>query len=470
MPYNMDPAVKACFDFVKNARHRTLTREERLDIVRLHAYFKSDGQKEVAKKVAQALGRSLDVVKDVMREYTHFGTVTAAVPAGNRSNHKNRIPHTAEVIQLVQEFVRDRRATRTRTTAVDVMGFLVEHEIIQVDLNNKTQEESAIRTVQRFLSKQGYKRGSRKGSSTYHLSKKNAIARDVYVQLMHPTNSPASTQAVVYTDESYIHHHYKCHNDSLYDPNDSLDKAPKEKHKGRRYCFIAAILDAPTVDCQLMGLDIFTGGKSTAKEPKDYHGMFNHEYYVTWFGKLLNELDALHVVNAWIVMDNAKYHKGLPSDTPSSRMRKQRLQDECKRFGIAFEQGDFKSVLWQKLSAYIHVHVKPVVVSMAEARGHKVVYTPPHHSDLQPIELVWAIVKGQAGRRYQDISKFHEVKARIQQAFADLTPYKIKGCIKVAQGKLEQLHKHLLQVDALSSDEESSAADSDDESENDNED
>jgi hypothetical protein len=46
----------------------------------------------------------------------------------------------------------------------------------------------------------------------------------------------------VYTDESYIHEHYHRNEDSLFDPDDDEDViCQKEKHKGLRYCFCAAI-------------------------------------------------------------------------------------------------------------------------------------------------------------------------------------------------------------------------------------
>ncbi|RLO04912.1 hypothetical protein DYB28_015456, partial [Aphanomyces astaci] len=396
----MDPSIDACFAFVKTARHRTVTREERLDILRLHAWFRSQYTKAASKQVVDALGRNLNLVQDVWREYHASQTVTAATPSGNCTTHITKVPRTKLVTQMVQQFIRDRRATRTRTTAVEVMMYLKEMCVLDVD--DKKPFAASYRAVQRFLKAQGYKRGRRKGSSTYHLSKANALARDTYVKLMHPHSTAATRPNVVYTDESYIHHHYKSHHQDLYDPSDEHDVQSKEKHKGRRYCFVAGILDSPTMASKVMALDIFTGGKSRGKEPKDYHGMFNHAYYVKWFGRLLDEMDASEVTKALIVLDNANYHKGLPESTPTSGRRKSILLDACRLYGIQTTGKEFKSELWDMLASHIKAHIHPVIVEMAKRRGHCVVYTPPHHSDLQPIETVWAIVKGEVGRQYTD--------------------------------------------------------------------
>ncbi|RHY97816.1 hypothetical protein DYB37_012858 [Aphanomyces astaci] len=147
------------------------------------------------------------------------------------------------------------------------------------------------------------------GSSSYHLSKSNVLARDSYVKVMHPVVCASPNASVVYLGEPFIHKHYKRHNDSLFDPSDDLDVQRKENHKGRRYCFIAGILDSLGMECQVVALDIFRGGKSTAKQPKDYHAMFNHDYFVKWFAKLLAVLGDMGVANAYIVMDNAKYRE-----------------------------------------------------------------------------------------------------------------------------------------------------------------
>jgi len=118
----------------------------------------------------------------------------------------------------------------------------------------------------------------------------------------------------VYLDESSIHHHYSRHQDSFYDPNDELDLAVKEQHKGSRYCFIGPILDS-----NIICLDIFLSGKRTGKnETKDYHWIFDSAYFVRWFQLLLDKLTSMGLTNTVIVMDNAKYHQSSLSELHST--------------------------------------------------------------------------------------------------------------------------------------------------------
>ena len=76
----------------------------------------------------------------------------------------------------------------------------------------------------------------------YRLKVENIRKRDAYVQRMTETNNDVSRR-IVYMDESYIHKNYHRHDDSIFDPNDEQDLETKAQHKGKRYCFIAAIID-----------------------------------------------------------------------------------------------------------------------------------------------------------------------------------------------------------------------------------
>ena len=132
--------------------------------------------------------------------------------------------------------------------------------------------KAALQAVQRFLLQKGYKHGKKKGSQNCQLKEKNLIMRDEYVQRM-VTEGDLQTRRIVYMDESYIHKNYCRHKESLYDPNDEQDLTTVAVHKGQRYYFIAAIVDADhtipeesrtteqKAGLLMDTLDIFEGGK-----------------------------------------------------------------------------------------------------------------------------------------------------------------------------------------------------------------
>ena len=55
--------------------------------------------------------------------------------------------------------------------------------------------------------------------------------------------------------------------------------------------------------------------------------MFNHSYFVGWMRNLLDALKEQKIKNTIIIVDNAKYHKNIPDDTPRTGWKKALLLD-----------------------------------------------------------------------------------------------------------------------------------------------
>lgn len=57
---------------------------------------------------------------------------------------------------------------------------------------------------------------------------------------------------------------------------------------------------------------------------------------------------------------------------------------------------------------------------VAEENDHRVLITPPYHCELQPIELVWEVVKGKVGRQSSICKSMSDVKRRLFDEFQRL--------------------------------------------------
>lgn len=65
-------------------------------------------------------------------------------------------------------------------------------------------------------------------------------------------------------------------------------------------------------------------------------------------------------------------------------------------------------------------NIRAEIIGIAEEHGQKIKFTPPYYSVLQPIELVWAEVKGQVGRLYSSNTTLLDVKNRLMNQFERL--------------------------------------------------
>ncbi len=398
-------------------------------------------------------------MKRVWKQYLETKSVSVYEPPSNKHNHKERLQRTRLLRTKVQGFIRARRETRTRTVANEVALYLRSEGFLQYNLHVNKEVAATLKTIHRYLHREGFRRGKKKGTLNYRLREDVERKRDEYVLRMVKEDNEKKRR-VVYMDESYVHHNYARHEDSLYDPNDEQDLTVVARHKGRRYCFIGAIVDADqSIPEQNRNevqqahflhdtLDIFVGGKQT----KDYYGMFNHEYFVDWMQKLLDALESRNIENAIIVMENAKYHKKLPGDTPKAGWRKSELEAACQLRKLAIPDNATKAIIWGILEKHLEGTL-PVICQMAKDAGHEVLYSPPHYSDLQPIEVIWAIVKGDVGRAYNTETSFQDVLERLRMAFDKLQPHTVQGCINKANKALKELHAHIIKMDKIEAEE-----------------
>ncbi|OQR80739.1 hypothetical protein ACHHYP_20858 [Achlya hypogyna] len=86
---------------------------------------------------------------------------------------------------------------------------------------------------------------------------------------------------------------------------------------------------------------------------------------------------------------------------------------------------------------------------MDQASGHSIWYMPPHHSNLQPIKTVWAIVKGEVGWLYDFATSFTLVKTRLERA-------------RKAEARLLVLLRYVRETGDISSSDKESDSKSDD--------
>jgi hypothetical protein len=100
--------------------------------------------------------------------------------------------------------------------------------------------------------------------------------------------------------------------------------------------------------------------------------------------------------------------------------------------------------------------VKIEVERLAEERGHTVLFTPAYHSDLQPVELVWALVKGNVGRQYSNKTTLDMVYEHLMHEFNQLEDRghrSINGMIEKCAALALQFHGEIEQEDQLDDDE-----------------
>ena len=268
--------------------------------------------------------------------------------------------------------------------------------------------------------RQGFSRG--RGTSEVRVKESYILWRNRYIMRLLKNRALLQNELYleVYVDESYILHHYLVHTDSVFDPTDVNYKEPQVKQKGRRYCICVAISGGGSNNIYglVPGSVWCCSPQSKEGHKGEYHRNFNSTNFTSWFRNQL--LPNLHEPSL-IVLDNASYHSHRPLSTPNStKLRKCEVLAALNQLGISYDPNisavEAKFLLRNKVSD----NVLPETMQLANAAGHEVLFTPPRYSDLQPIELLWAYVKGAVGRQYSLDTTIRDVKERLDQQFNDL--------------------------------------------------
>nr|QLJ84878.1 transposase-like protein [Dichotomius schiffleri] len=143
----------------------------------------------------------------------------------------------------------------------------------------------------------------------------------------------------------------------------------------------------------------------------------NSTNYETWLRKqLIPNLPA----NAVIVMDNAPYHNVQVNKAPNASARKENMIDWLTNKGISFSTSLLKPQLYDIVKRNKSAHITYKFDEILQQCGHVVLKLPPYHPDLNPIELIWATVKGRVAKRNTTFS-LENVKQLVLEEFSNIT-------------------------------------------------
>lgn len=132
------------------------------------------------------------------------------------------------------------------------------------------------------------------------------------------------------------------------------------------------------------------------KEKKAEFDAMNKENFKKWvLEKLLLNLIEPHC----IVMDSAKYHSIQINKPLTSMNRKKEIADWLTLNNIAYPTNATKTMMSVSVKRN---KPEPVyeIDTILEEHGHKVQRLPPYHCDLNPIEIIWGIVRGKVATKH----------------------------------------------------------------------
>lgn len=169
------------------------------------------------------------------------------------------------------------------------------------------------------------------------------------------------------------------------------------------------------------GLLCFESKKNTA----DYHDEMNGDTFLEWFEKILPKLED----NAVIVMDNAPYHSMKSEKVPTGSCRKSEIIEWLQSKGKTVDTTMVKAELLRIVAAMKDKFNKYVIDEKATENNKVVLRLPPYHCELNPIDMIWAMVKGHV-KRNNTTFKIGDVKRLLQEGLERVTAENWSNCVR----------------------------------------
>jgi len=348
-------------------------------------------------------GVARSVVAAITKAVRQTGNVPVSTPLGNR-HQPTTIPLAAE--GQIRELVFEKHRQGTICHAKHV------HALLKEALGLEVHE----RTIQRHLKRMGFcwlRTKNRPRSLREKAEVRQQRHAYLYELRRNRQRPPDERYQVIYLDESFLHHHHGGQY-SWFSDNDFVERM---SGKGRRWCFMHAM--------QKTGVLAGTFLAFEAKHGKgDDHAPFDGAMFQRWFtAQLLRNVPP----RSLIILDRCPLHTVGRDAVVPSQMKKGDLRQWLTERGIAWEEQWLRARLLEEMDRYRDK--KPRVEILAEAQGHKVLFLPVHHPELNPIELGWATVKHYCGTIFSHSTSFKAQRQHLEESFErDITP---EYCAKV---------------------------------------
>ncbi|KAL4126389.1 hypothetical protein QTP88_010611 [Uroleucon formosanum] len=142
-------------------------------------------------------------------------------------------------------------------------------------------------------------------------------------------------------------------------------------------------------------------------------------------------------------MNNAPYHSMLVNNYPKCNARKAEVQEWLKNQNINFLPFETLAELRERVNLLKPTFKKYELDEIASSMGHEVVRLPPYHCQYNPIELIWAQVKGEVAKNNSTF-KMVDVERLTHEALDLVSKSDWEKCVKHAETIQDEDYQEIL--------------------------
>ena len=132
--------------------------------------------------------------------------------------------------------------------------------------------------------------------------------------------------------------------------------------------------------------------KTLNPDRRDPHTCFTTKSFGNYFRH--NLIPSITDQSSLIIMDRALYHtKVTDSQLNMKKARKEELLEYLMGKGIFLDLAKSSTQQLRAMAIKVGPNLRSYIENEAQQAGHKILFTPPYHPELNPIEMAWSMVK-----------------------------------------------------------------------------
>ncbi|VVC25683.1 Hypothetical protein CINCED_3A009151 [Cinara cedri] len=238
-----------------------------------------------------------------------------------------------------------------------------------------------------------------------------------FLRKMHDLRQNNDTRPVIYLSETWVNQNHS--RGTIWQNSKNIEELKVPTGKGSRIIICHAGSSAFGF---VKGAKLIFQCKSGANI--DFHTQMNSTIFKKWFIEMMQNLKEPCV----IVMDNCNYHSVLVQNYPKLNDNKATFQTWLTENGVEFASFETLSELRERVKLLKSKNKKYEVDEIASQMGHEVIRLPPYHRQYNPIELIWAQVKGEIANKKCSF-KISEVEIMVNIGIESITLDNWKQCV-----------------------------------------
>lgn len=234
-------------------------------------------------------------------------------------------------------------------------------------------------------------------------------SRVKFLRKMNEFRRNNDTRPIVYLDETWVkQNHMRGH---IWQNSDNTEGLKVPIGKGGR--LIVCHAGSPSFGFVKNSKLVF---RCKSGSQADYHSQMNATVFQKWFIDMLGNLEEPCI----IVMDNATYHSTLTEEYPKGKYSKGRRTKMVTRQICRLFSSRYIKRTTGKSQIDDANRKKYKLDEIALQMGHEVVRLPPYHCQYNPIELIWAQVKGKVTEKNKTF-KMADIEVLVNSALDAVT-------------------------------------------------